>query len=885
MTQSISRRSDVLGLLIASGLLGLRGFWKVSSLSKETLGLRDDTTSLGFGSVLTGMEDVSERESILDLLKNCIQIDNVRALQQVLALDGVAGRYPHLLRLALEHKAPGCVSLLMDMDITPEARELSERAVSSLTPEWLRSLLQRGIVRPDSWVETGTLGDRRQQPLLTLLIDERNFECAELLLGAGARVDVFEWCSSGVFEWQSSGRTPLQALVLQLAADRNPNCDWKDRESLPPLSEVEREKGLSLLRLLAEAASSRGSRCLDWEVVVGCENSPGGRSAVKSGWREGANSNLPLAAVATGFPLTSLDFENDNIDSETAEILEALAEGRADLDGIEVSHSKRDPAVMAHVHTALSLACTNGYLNSARVLLDRGAWPGGCRKEKWPYGVPGRLPCCVPLVETVKGAEFQPDIAKSLVRLLIAKGADSNEPGYTERGFVASPLQVLLQLLLEEKISSKDANDIAKCLVSGGARCSLSQGPHREAEALPGHRQKTLSPLAMASKAQDAGLVQLLCEEGGGNPNARGKSMRTGPANKDRMWEAMGVVDYPIFFALGDPGSDFRGLPAVSAEKAREERDKKAAAVLGRLVDAGAEMDRMRYQSEGSTPLILACSQGLVDSVRVLLDRGAPAEGVQFYNFGRLLTRVPLVESLGSFFRLRVGLLSPSRHLSLVSLLLQKGANPNERGASTETFDRNISPLEQALRYGSEWKHEALHLCHLVRLLTVPGARCSSLPGTHSPGERRAQKGDSPMQTPAVLSPLLLACQLEKPCVVRVLCEEGGADPNAPGRWSLESDADPGVVRPLEFVLFHSSAAGWRDASVAGERWSVVETLLQMGANPEDLAAASRRQSLAFRTFLLEKLRETAGDRGPSLEPIVRVLSLQGEDAASGAGR
>uniref|UniRef100_A0A0G4I075 Uncharacterized protein n=1 Tax=Chromera velia CCMP2878 TaxID=1169474 RepID=A0A0G4I075_9ALVE len=92
----------LLDVLAASGVLGIRKFWKLSSVSKKLLQLRDDTSTFGLGSVCTVFFSVSEREEVLRFLDGCFDRDNLKGLQQVLALRGVSGCYPFLLRRVLE---------------------------------------------------------------------------------------------------------------------------------------------------------------------------------------------------------------------------------------------------------------------------------------------------------------------------------------------------------------------------------------------------------------------------------------------------------------------------------------------------------------------------------------------------------------------------------------------------------------------------------------------------------------------------------------------------------------------------------------------------------------------------------------------------------------
>uniref|UniRef100_A0A0G4FWU9 Uncharacterized protein n=1 Tax=Chromera velia CCMP2878 TaxID=1169474 RepID=A0A0G4FWU9_9ALVE len=143
-------------------------------------------------------------------------------------------------------------------------------------------LLDDKLVDPNMWIKEDMRDDRQLrtdpwtvywQPLLSRLIDARNFECAQVLLDRGARVDVCEWEAESTYvnspednddpayafelwdEYNSfPGKTSLHTLVLALKPDslgtRRP----------PPA------RGLSLLKRMAALAKERG--CLEWTATV-----------------------------------------------------------------------------------------------------------------------------------------------------------------------------------------------------------------------------------------------------------------------------------------------------------------------------------------------------------------------------------------------------------------------------------------------------------------------------------------------------------------------------------------------------------------------------------------------------------------------------------------
>jgi len=138
-----------------SAFLGFRSFWKFSSVSKSFLSFRADTTASGFGGVTAGFAAVSEREEVWNLIDDCFARDDVRGLKQVLALSGVGGRYPLLLKRFLELRSSNsaipppcshkpnkqeCMQFLMQDRTTHScSAELSVEAFENLSKERLSS--------------------------------------------------------------------------------------------------------------------------------------------------------------------------------------------------------------------------------------------------------------------------------------------------------------------------------------------------------------------------------------------------------------------------------------------------------------------------------------------------------------------------------------------------------------------------------------------------------------------------------------------------------------------------------------------------------------------------------------------------------------------------
>uniref|UniRef100_A0A0G4HVH3 Uncharacterized protein n=1 Tax=Chromera velia CCMP2878 TaxID=1169474 RepID=A0A0G4HVH3_9ALVE len=470
---------DIPNLLIRSGVLGVRQFWKFSSISKDLLRVRDDPTSLGFGSVCSGFHLTRERGEVSDLLYDCLDADNAVAFRQVLALGGWIAQVPFLLHYALEQEAQKCVNVLTKMTVALVCRELSPHAVSVLTSESLDGLLKAGIVRPDSWIQLDDPGVREctEQPLLTALIDARNFECAEMLLDAGARVDTVEWELKT--DWV--GRAPLHALVLQLGASGQPRCDVVERDGeVLRLSERERETGLSLLRRLAIA--SKASGCLDWETSVWmrkgwectCAHAPGVSCSCKwsmivsreetalglacvarqadavrilleagaetsrgrgeaQGYKQHNKLSLPMLAVARDWLSPQFD------DARSAEVLAVLADWGVDLNKRGAASEVREEMMG---HTPLSFACAFRLQKCVEVWADKGV---NAKCALPPRALKGSdESVCLPLTEALASPGYGREALQSVVKSLLKAGADPNDAAYVKsfQNFQSQPQKV-----------------------------------------------------------------------------------------------------------------------------------------------------------------------------------------------------------------------------------------------------------------------------------------------------------------------------------------------------------------------------------------------------------------------------------------------------------
>uniref|UniRef100_A0A0G4HMT6 Uncharacterized protein n=1 Tax=Chromera velia CCMP2878 TaxID=1169474 RepID=A0A0G4HMT6_9ALVE len=259
-----AKDSDILSVLIANGILGLRKFCLLSSVSKNLLALRDDLSPLGFGSLCPGFSDPSERGEVCRFLANAFERDDAKALQRILALKGMAGRYPFLLRQALQDhpRSNKCIEFLMLCGVTPYCADLSDQAVGTLTAARVTQMIRLKVLSPDSFCEGGR--GEKMRPLLNTLIGNNQFQEAEALVVAGARADICNWHShnrSNVTPPVEAIHTPLHVLVEQIAFNESGPDELSVGERGRQYIE-QRKQGLSLLGLLARVSKQAG--CLDW---------------------------------------------------------------------------------------------------------------------------------------------------------------------------------------------------------------------------------------------------------------------------------------------------------------------------------------------------------------------------------------------------------------------------------------------------------------------------------------------------------------------------------------------------------------------------------------------------------------------------------------------
>uniref|UniRef100_A0A0G4I394 Uncharacterized protein n=1 Tax=Chromera velia CCMP2878 TaxID=1169474 RepID=A0A0G4I394_9ALVE len=297
-----------LRFLCGTGVLSLSQFWKLSFLCRNFLVLRGDSRVQGLGGVVRAcLASYREKAILRSFLSRCIDAGDSTPLKQLLAIQGVGGCCPGLLSRAISNKGASeeCIAVL--------AKEAGEGGIFTFNPMWvsdlsattLTTLLDTKVIDPNMWLHRrevviravdpdfvpdgqmsgaireklgrGPPGVDCWRPLLSMLIDEKKYDCAEVLLDRGARVDVGEFgdddsIALGLFA-DPEGRTPLHALVLALSQP-DPEPPISNHEEGGGGEEVgngdepagsglsDTKAGMRLLERLSAAARQAG--CLEW---------------------------------------------------------------------------------------------------------------------------------------------------------------------------------------------------------------------------------------------------------------------------------------------------------------------------------------------------------------------------------------------------------------------------------------------------------------------------------------------------------------------------------------------------------------------------------------------------------------------------------------------
>uniref|UniRef100_A0A0G4FX20 Uncharacterized protein n=1 Tax=Chromera velia CCMP2878 TaxID=1169474 RepID=A0A0G4FX20_9ALVE len=770
-------------------------------------------------------------------------------------------------------------------------------------------MIKHGRVHPDAWCqlqeeETEEGGSRTVvRPLSTVLIDSEKYDLAETLLEAGARMDLCAWSWGENFSMTRAGFSPLHALVRRLGRP-GPGRPWRQH------TEEKRRKGLLLLGRMAQAAKDSG--CLDWTMRSTSEGE------VYEEWEKGALGD----AVRESDALTSACYFRD------AEVVKALLEaevlsggggrgellfmlfprsvagGRIPYRGVAFGSDSRCAATLEHLtdfmregevnrvnkegHTALSLACSFNWVKSAEVLLRKGAVPNRqvLRDRTSPCGVRDLRRSRSPLFEAL---QWGPD-SEEIVSLLLRWKADPNDfivfPDFCQKYesvkeilnvrwpygslLAYSMLQVVLKRVQEIdflNMSDKSAAStrgiaarLATLLIQNGARCESSLLP----SLLP-IRQSTDSPLLLACLTRNSGLVRLMCSKGEGcgvDPNTHAS--------------LGGHFHHPVMFALerSQPGEDFEEEIMGFGEQWVE-----GLSLLQTLSEAGADLQLVRR--DGHNLLSLACRVGAgVRVLEFLLEEGVVVGGGTGEKGER---RVPLVEAADWPLE------------AAVSLLLKRGADPNEVGLLRDADGREAlkSPLQavmdQECPYFLALPGLTKAVASVAELLIDRGARCvaPAPPPDPLPLAAAASCAGAPHVSPSSsyplseVSPLLKACQLGGPGLVTLLCERGGANPRAKGKYRDFVENKP--VYPVMFVLEFSMPeprnweTDWRRAipllqalESAGADLHVVR---EDGHNLLSLGCMGGAH-LKMLEFLLEKgvaVRGGTGENGERRVPLVEA--------------
>uniref|UniRef100_A0A0G4FVW7 Uncharacterized protein n=1 Tax=Chromera velia CCMP2878 TaxID=1169474 RepID=A0A0G4FVW7_9ALVE len=185
-------QNELRGIICASGVLSLKRFWKLSSLSADLLRLRDSQAVVGLGGVLLTQDPFSEREEMGKFLLRSVDCDNEKEVRQLLSLDGVSGRFPCLLARAMQKGSEKCLRFLAEQTGRPgfalPQSAVTAQSVLGLSAHAMSALLDGGTPHPNMWIVSERRDSKHEwRPLLNVLIDAKKFDCAKILVERGAR--------------------------------------------------------------------------------------------------------------------------------------------------------------------------------------------------------------------------------------------------------------------------------------------------------------------------------------------------------------------------------------------------------------------------------------------------------------------------------------------------------------------------------------------------------------------------------------------------------------------------------------------------------------------------------------------------------------------------
>uniref|UniRef100_A0A0G4FK36 Uncharacterized protein n=1 Tax=Chromera velia CCMP2878 TaxID=1169474 RepID=A0A0G4FK36_9ALVE len=259
--------------------------------------------------------------------------------------------------------------------------------------------------------------------------------------------------------------------------------------------------------------------------------------------------------------------------------------------------------------------------------------------------------------------------------------------------------------------------------------------------------------------------------------------------------------------------------------------------VLEVLAEQGADFATAGLDPGGHCLLSLASQASAEQTVKFLFQQRGVAATVNGVVGEGGRCRVPLVKGAH---------IIDESSLSIASLLLQHGADPNQAGITEEKLGLSMrgevlmtalqltvsgmewSSLDEEESDSEEFSLAEHHRFQMVRLLIAHGASC--LPACDLAPPPNADESGLPPRSRA--SPLLIACLNDQADLVRFMCEKGGADPTLPGAHYEEIPEDYPIAYLVRFwkcdmndTLSHRRERDWKLAQI-------VDLLLDLGADP-----------------------------------------------------
>ena len=351
--------------------------------------------------------------------------------------------------------------------------------------------------------------------------------------------------------------------------------------------------------------------------------------------------------------------------------------------------------------TPLHMAAGSGNVEATKLLLEKGADPNAKETES------GQTPLSF-------AAAFN---RADVIKLLASKGADVNlatkvrQPVQQQRGEVpGQQFQQRGQQQGQQQGQQAQAGAAAAAPAQGQAAAQQGGRGGR------GGRGGGQAPAAPAANAQPAGQQAAAAPAPGAPAQAapvQGRGQQ-GQAQQGQQQQQQGNgAD-----AEGRGGGNLWGAftPLMYAARQGNEEASKA------LMDAGAKLDDV--SADKSTPLLLSIINGHFDLAKIFIERGSDVNKLSVDGATPLYVVANTQWAKKSFYPQPTARYEKTTYIELMTLLLDKGADPNAKLAKDLWYSEYNFSLSNATQTGSSvfWKCAEVGDIEGMRLLVSRGA-------------------------------------------------------------------------------------------------------------------------------------------------------------------